>query len=1108
MDMNNSCENIEEEITSILKENLDFKGNFAFGRSYADAPNPCLTLDGAGLAPFGKGERTIVDKDVRDTWEMDASKVQFRNPAWKPFVDKVVREVCQTLAVNFEASKPRAELYKLLVYETGSHFLPHVDTEKANGMFASIVIVLPSEFTGGDVHTSHSGVNAVFNSSDNSLTQTTALSWYTDVFHEVKPITSGYRLALSYNLLHTTSSLRPALSSASGAVADLRRLLEAWNAADPDVAPDKMCYVLKHTYSNANLSASALKGADAHVMAILDSLAKDVGFGVGLATLHMHESGHAENTGGCGYGRRRRGRWGYGYGYDDEDEDEDPEFAEGVPVDAETNIQLFVDPDGTAILDDQLEITDVMKDELKRKGHYKQDYEGYMGNYAGTLERFYRNTLLVIWPDWSDIGGGSNRRTMGALQRIVAATGDAPTPNEIVDFRYLCDTLTALPIDKHKTAIDQLFTLAARWRDATLWTYAIKRCCGTANGIQRLEIRHLRAGLAAFGFPVLADSLRPVIVDCAHNARLNFVQDLMWLKGNGCDKQVVAFVREMRGECLSHVRPWASSDELQSVTKEIRSDGGVQRLCDLLLPQIKSLATQHNSHQLEAYIDWLYADFAGSMAESDAKKRTITKLLHVMVPFKPLFPTKTVQIRGAGYYAATQTSTRGDPEPILAFFKKCFAYDNGPLVVYLVEQMAPMARTMIEGEQAKSHAADSIPDVVFPVVPALRAAFEAQSPRVDDNIRASLAELAGVAVPLKLGTLKTRTEPVKQEELATLLDFATGLRNTASLVISIISAVKELPWNETSWVVYLEEFNLRRRTEPAVFGPHVLEMAEVYAQKVALPTPTKAASLYVNVMGMGKAANPAVYIAAMKRCYATGGAAAFTTLAARILQPQTLDASYVREILVPLLPELKTLATAYPTPLAASPIYAVVRRIMALWMSLVLGKQPDPNHIRVFAQHIRQLTCRCTYCVQLHAFLRASDKSSLNMARIGAPNVNHVSKEINRRMPGVALSLETVPSAPHGLIVTKAGELDRAMRWDGVMAQGRTLLNAIGTPAERLAIWGAGYVTALGPLLVQEDLALAAQAAPRNAVAGGSRQAAHANAAVVPAKRKVIEILD
>jgi len=30
-------------------------------------------------APFGKGEETRLDRDVRDTWQLDASKVSFRN---------------------------------------------------------------------------------------------------------------------------------------------------------------------------------------------------------------------------------------------------------------------------------------------------------------------------------------------------------------------------------------------------------------------------------------------------------------------------------------------------------------------------------------------------------------------------------------------------------------------------------------------------------------------------------------------------------------------------------------------------------------------------------------------------------------------------------------------------------------------------------------------------------------------------------------------------------------------------------------------------------------------------------------------------------------------
>ena len=73
-----------------------FKGSFAFHRSYADAPNPGLSLlsndigriglplstreakvviAGCKQAPFGQGERTVINKDVRDTWEMDAAQV-------------------------------------------------------------------------------------------------------------------------------------------------------------------------------------------------------------------------------------------------------------------------------------------------------------------------------------------------------------------------------------------------------------------------------------------------------------------------------------------------------------------------------------------------------------------------------------------------------------------------------------------------------------------------------------------------------------------------------------------------------------------------------------------------------------------------------------------------------------------------------------------------------------------------------------------------------------------------------------------------------------------------------------------------------------------------
>jgi hypothetical protein len=88
----------------MLTGDLDFKGSFSFNGAYPDAPNPCLQLADLGSvglplstreaetvksrciqAPFGKGERTLVDKNVRDTWEMDAKVVsRFKKACCKP----------------------------------------------------------------------------------------------------------------------------------------------------------------------------------------------------------------------------------------------------------------------------------------------------------------------------------------------------------------------------------------------------------------------------------------------------------------------------------------------------------------------------------------------------------------------------------------------------------------------------------------------------------------------------------------------------------------------------------------------------------------------------------------------------------------------------------------------------------------------------------------------------------------------------------------------------------------------------------------------------------------------------------------------------------------
>ena len=105
----------------------------------------------------------------------------------------------------------RAELYKLNVYSAGGHFKPHVDTPRSADMFGSLVVCLPSKFTGEALVTRHQGRQVTFDWSSSTATQWAA--FYSDVEHEVLPVTSGHRITLTYNLYHTSRAMTLAITT-------------------------------------------------------------------------------------------------------------------------------------------------------------------------------------------------------------------------------------------------------------------------------------------------------------------------------------------------------------------------------------------------------------------------------------------------------------------------------------------------------------------------------------------------------------------------------------------------------------------------------------------------------------------------------------------------------------------------------------------------------------------------------------------------------------------------------------------------------------------------------------------------------------------------------
>lgn len=106
-------------------------------------------------APFGRGSETIVESSVRNTWELNSEQFELRNSEWKNFMGHILAKISKELGVD-------AELYKMLLYDKGAMFKAHQDSEKAPGMFGTLVVCLPSPHSGGDVRVKHAGIRRCF----------------------------------------------------------------------------------------------------------------------------------------------------------------------------------------------------------------------------------------------------------------------------------------------------------------------------------------------------------------------------------------------------------------------------------------------------------------------------------------------------------------------------------------------------------------------------------------------------------------------------------------------------------------------------------------------------------------------------------------------------------------------------------------------------------------------------------------------------------------------------------------------------------------------------------------------------------------------------------
>ena len=397
---------ISDQLVRALKT-VDRPGSFCASGS-APAPLPGLEVAGLGpiglpltaaqvpelkkhcrQAPYGKGEETIVDTRVRRVWQLEPDQFSLTNPDWQSYSSATVQTVQRELGL--EQQKLESHLYNLLLYEPGGFVLPHRDGEKLDRMVATLVVVLPSAFQGGELVVRHEGQEQVidFGTPERNPSHTHFAAFYADCEHEVRPLREGYRLCLVYNLVLAKAKKAITAPRTAERIDGVVNILRSWSENDPR----KLAVPLEHQYTQDGLAWDALKGADRAKARVLSEAASRAGCTAYLALQTLHESGAVEEE----YVPRRRRRWGH----DEEDEYDPGNYEMGEVFESSLTAEHWSDAAGHRPTFGSMgvEREEIVPPESLTKVKPEEDVSGYTGNEGLTLNRWYRHAAIVLWPD-------------------------------------------------------------------------------------------------------------------------------------------------------------------------------------------------------------------------------------------------------------------------------------------------------------------------------------------------------------------------------------------------------------------------------------------------------------------------------------------------------------------------------------------------------------------------------------------------------------------------------------------------------------------------------------------------------------------------------------
>jgi hypothetical protein len=450
--------------------------------------------DIAHPARYGLRDQTLLDRNVRDAWEIGKRQVKIDARRWRRTLDPALEHIARDLGL-LEGRALRAELHNLLVYGPGQFFAAHQDSEKADGMIGTLVVLLPSESKGGALVIEHHDEKVSYRGSADRLA---LVAFYADCHHAVRPVTAGYRAALTYNLFLEGAMQRVPARPIGRPLDTLVDLVRAYFATPrpprgpgwpSEGRPERLVYLLDHEYTRSGLAWDRLKNGDAVRAALLREVADRLDCEIVLALADVHETWSCEDDWGHDdreYGWRTQHRRYDDLDEEDEDEDDYDDADDGAEVadhgsedytlielcDSSIELRHWLAPSGKRV---QAISDEVLDDEVcytkasVEFDPFTSEHEGYTGNAGNTVDRWYHRAAVMLWPRARTFAIRAKASPAWAIREIAKALARGSSGvarakvGEVIPFWS-----RAAASEQEPSFVDQILRVAAEVGDAEL----------------------------------------------------------------------------------------------------------------------------------------------------------------------------------------------------------------------------------------------------------------------------------------------------------------------------------------------------------------------------------------------------------------------------------------------------------------------------------------------------------------------------------------------------------------------------------------------------------------------------------------------------------------